>query len=241
MDVYHNFYLKFLSSLDRRKLSFDQMINDKLFLFFYHLLNQTQKYNLTGYNTIDDCIDFHLLDVLVMNSKIDSSSIRNMIDVGSGGGIPGIILSIFNKDISILLLESSKKKVLFLQMVIDRLSLENCSIVNERAEIAGCSKEFREKFDFATARAIGSLSLTLELTAPFSRLGGTILLPRGNQSSRLATKDYYQKTLGIILRDRLEYSLPRRDKKHRLLFFEKKKFTEKIYPRRFNQIKKRPL
>ena len=101
------------------------------------------------------------------------------LDLGSGGGIPGMVLAIARPDLSVTLLDATRKKTDFLADVIRELGLPNATTLNGRAEELGHLPRWRNQFDLVTARAVAALPTILELGAPFLRTGGTMLLPKG--------------------------------------------------------------
>ncbi|MGQ0628129.1 MAG: 16S rRNA (guanine(527)-N(7))-methyltransferase RsmG [Phycisphaerales bacterium] len=102
-----------------------------------------------------------------------------VIDVGSGGGVPGIPLAITLPETKFLLLEPTGKKAAFLTEVVERLNLKNVRVIQERAERLGQARDHRETYDIAMARAVGALNVLAELTVPFVRMHGLVLAVKG--------------------------------------------------------------
>ena len=102
----------------------------------------------------------------------------SLVDVGSGGGIPGVILAVARPDAKVVLLEATKKKAAFLQEVSTRLGLENVKVVAERAETAARGK-MREASDVAVARAVGAMDFLVEWCLPLVKKGGRMLAMKG--------------------------------------------------------------
>lgn len=102
-----------------------------------------------------------------------------IMDLGSGGGIPGIVLAIAIPEFSFTLLDATGKKVNFLRECIEALGLTNTVAIQGRAEELGHDIEWRSAFDVVTARAVTSLSALLELGLPFVRMKGWLVLPKG--------------------------------------------------------------
>ena len=106
-----------------------------------------------------------------------------MIDVGSGGGLPGIPLAIAMPDATFALLEATGKKAAFLADVVEELGLDNVTIIAERAETVGKPDGgFRDAADAVIARAVGPLCVLLELTLPLARVGGLVLAIKGRRA-----------------------------------------------------------
>ena len=101
-----------------------------------------------------------------------------LADVGSGGGVPGIPLAIACPDLSVLLIESTKKKAAFLKQAIESLNLSNVSVSEWRAEDVARSNN-RESFDIVTARAVATLDFLAEWCLPLAKKGGKFLAMKG--------------------------------------------------------------
>lgn len=150
--------------------------NIPLFYSYYcFLIEENKKYNLTSIVDVKQVIEKHFIDsLLAFNLDLipDGSSV---IDVGSGAGFPGVPLAICMKGCSFYLLEPIKKRALFLELLVKRLALTNCIILNERSEILGKETKFREVYDFAVSRAVAPLNVLSELCLPFVKTGGKML------------------------------------------------------------------
>jgi 16S rRNA (guanine527-N7)-methyltransferase len=112
-------------------------------------------------------------DSLVLLPHLESA--RTLIDVGSGGGLPGLALKIVRPDVELALVEANRRKAAFLVHAAARLGLSGVRVVAERAETAGHDPSLRERFDAATARAVAPLPVLAELCLPFVRVGGRLL------------------------------------------------------------------
>lgn len=110
---------------------------------------------------------------------IDTVGRRTLLDVGTGGGLPGMVLAICFPDITTYLLDATGKKIAFLDDVVADLELPNVHTIHGRAEEIGHQPRYRNAFDLVTARAVSSISALLELGLPMLRTGGTMLLPKG--------------------------------------------------------------
>ncbi len=138
------------------------------------LLAWNHRFNITAIDEPDEVEVRHFVDSVAGLPLLPNLPFR-MIDVGSGGGFPGVPLAIARPDASVTLLEATGKKCRFLQAVVDELSLAHTVVVNTRAELQAQVWGFREQFDIATARSVAALPALLELTLPFVKLGGHVL------------------------------------------------------------------
>ena len=231
----------FEDSLNRRSIELQEASVRLIGEYFYALLCKNEHVNLTGYHKIEDFVDFHLLDAIELMNIVNPSDNDVIYDIGSGAGIPGILLNMLKPDITVIMIETSRKKADFIQQVIEELKLDKCQIINSRAEDAAHSIIHREKGDIALARAVGSLSATLELTVGFVKQNGQVLLPRGVGEDIARISDNPAKVLGCMVQKVVKYKLPGRDKEFNAVIFSKTSNLSQKYPRKPGQIKKQPL
>ena len=121
----------------------------------------------------------HIGDALTLLPFVPAGPIR-IADVGSGGGVPGIVLAIARPDAAVCLIESTQKKARFLQTATDELKLSNVEVLSERAEAAGRSDR-RETFNVVTARAVAVMDQLAQWCLPLVRTGGKLLAMKGQR------------------------------------------------------------
>ncbi|MFN8664654.1 MAG: 16S rRNA (guanine(527)-N(7))-methyltransferase RsmG [Thermomicrobiales bacterium] len=149
------------------------------------LIERNAQFNLTAIRDPEAMERRLFFDAVAMIPTLDSvlSSSRyplpRLIDVGSGAGFPGLVLKIVRPSLRVTLLDATAKKVRFLEEVIAATGLTGVDTLHGRAEEFGRDPEYRERFSLATARAVASLPVLLELTTPFLDIGGVALLPKG--------------------------------------------------------------
>lgn len=145
------------------------------------ILLGNQQLNLTRITNPDDFWEKHLWDSLRGVSRFmgDASPV-NIIDIGTGAGFPGIPIAITQPNSTVTLLDSTQKKVAFLEKIIPELNLANVKTVTGRAEII--AKEFlhRNRYDVALTRAVASASVCAEYSLPLLKPGGLAIIYRGN-------------------------------------------------------------
>ncbi|MBN2326550.1 MAG: 16S rRNA (guanine(527)-N(7))-methyltransferase RsmG [Candidatus Omnitrophica bacterium] len=233
-------YEQYKEYLRRRGIALPSCVEQSIGAYFSLLFQENQKINLTGYKTVADYVDFHLLDAVKMLEILDPFDRAAITDVGSGSGVPGILWKLLKNDLTVQLIESSEKKARFLHGAVKSLHLKSCSVVNRRAEEAAHEDRYREKSDFAVARALSSFSMALELTCGFVRKGGIIALPRGAEEKIYSDLPCIQ-ILGSRLIKSEKYDLPERNRPFQMILLEKVENLPPKYPRKPGQMQKRPL
>lgn len=159
-----------------------------------------KKINLTSLLDDKSIILKHFVDSLTVSEFLYSGS--SVLDIGSGGGFPGVPLKIYNPSLDMTLMESSKKKVAFLKEARRKLRLEDLKIVCERAE--NVNEILKEQFDFVLFRAVGKTEDLLSLSKPYLKDGGkTIIMKAQGENSQTRSK-YYK--IADIKQLRLPYS-----------------------------------
>ncbi|KAJ1696098.1 hypothetical protein LUZ63_004610 [Rhynchospora breviuscula] len=163
---------------------------DQISLYVQALLQWNQRMNLTAVKDQTQVMTRHVQDSLSLlsplhraySAKCSSSSTHSisLVDVGSGAGLPGLILAIACPAWKFTLLESMHKRCAFLEHVVHLTGLSNVNIVCDRAENVGQSPHFREAFDVAVARAVAELRILAEYCLPLVRVGGLFLAAKGN-------------------------------------------------------------
>lgn len=151
--------------------------HDRLSRYIDLLLEANQRMNLTRIADRAAAEVQHVGDGLTVLPFLPKDGFR-LVDVGSGGGVPGLILAIARPDAKVVLLEATKKKAAFLQEVVTALGLVNVKVVAERAEAAGRG-ELRDARDVAVARAVGAMDFLVEWCLPLVKKGGVMLAMKG--------------------------------------------------------------
>lgn len=154
-------------------------------IFTEHLMEWNSKFNITRITDPEEIQIKHFLDSITLCRFIPSPVPQplSLIDVGSGGGFPGIPLKIMMPNIKLTLLEATKKKCDFLTHISGVLNLENVSVINDRAENLSHDYNFRNQFDLVTSRALAKTSTVVELCAGLCSNGGNIIAWKTPNSS----------------------------------------------------------
>ena len=157
---------------------------ERLRAYLEALRAANERFNLTAVTDPEAMWVRHVQDSLMLVPFLASAEAKRVIDVGSGGGLPGLPLAIAMPDVRFTLLEATGKKAAFLEETIAALGIANARVVNERAETAGQDHHaHRAHYDAVVARAVARINTLAELTVPFAREGGSVLLIKGEQAA----------------------------------------------------------
>jgi 16S rRNA (guanine527-N7)-methyltransferase len=190
------------------------------------------------------------LPVLAEAESADEHGALTVLDVGTGGGLPGMVLAIAMPGARFTLLDSTAKKCRFLEHAARELGLENVTVVHHRAEAAGQQRGtrvdsggearreggLRESFDVVTARALGRLVTLAELTVPFARVGGLCALVKGEKADEELAEA--KRALHLL---HTHHAGTVETPTGRIVVLEKQRSTPKAYPRANGEPKRRPL
>jgi 16S rRNA (guanine527-N7)-methyltransferase len=200
-----------------------------------------EAFNLTTLTAPVDIAEKHFLDSLSALPAIPAGA-RTVIDVGTGAGLPGMVLKIARPELEVTLLEATNKKVTWLTGVIDQLALPGITAIAERAETIAHQAVHRARYDVAVARAVSSLAALCELCLPLVRPGGTFIAMKTASAAEAEVPASARalRLLGGRLVEVLPVvhaALPNRV----LVVIEQERVAPKDYPRRPGIPAKRPL
>ena len=150
----------------------DESAHARLSRFVELLLEENTRLNLTAIRDADKVWPLHICDSLAIAKLITSAGAKRIIDLGSGGGLPGIPLACADPSLQVTLLDSTRKKIAALERIIAGINLPNVSTQLGRAETLAHQPDLRQSFDGLTARAVAALPLLIEYAAGFVRIGG---------------------------------------------------------------------
>lgn len=219
-------------------------LDDAMLEQFYNykklVVEWNEKINLTA---ITDDLDFvvkHFVDSLTINKYIEEG--KTIIDIGTGAGFPGIPIKILNKDNKVILFDSLNKRLKVLEDIIAQIGLRNIETLHGRAEEAFKNKNYREKYDIATSRAVAALNVLVELMLPAVKLGGICICMKGNNAeNEIEEAKKAIKELGgeIIKVEKLV--LPELNLERNIVIIKKIKQTPNKYPRKPGTPQKEPI
>ena len=220
-------------------IKIDENQKNQLVSYMELTLKANESFNLTANDTKESFMIKNIIDSLLIVKNLDLDG-KNILDLGSGAGLPGIPLAIYYKNTNFTLLEPLTKRANFLKEIAQKLGLKNVKVVNDRAEIF--IKNARESFDFVTSRAVSRLNILLELSIPFLKVGGKLIAYKGINyqeeinESKNALDLLYSKIIAIE-----EENLVQINEKRYNIFIQKNQKTSQKYPREYRLIKKKAL
>lgn len=168
--------LKNLSQKFNIQLTDDNI--EKFILYEQLIVEWNKKFNLTTILETEQIFIKHFFDSLLVLPYIKKDT-KNIIDIGTGAGFPGIPLKILMPDVNFTLLDSTTKKISFLEEVVKTLNLKNITLISDRAEVLANNKTYREKFCVCVSRAVANLNILSELSIPFVKPSGSFIALKG--------------------------------------------------------------
>ena len=215
-------------------------------LYYQELIEWNKRTNLTTITSYSSVQVRHFLDSLTITLASAEEEVARpdfqIADIGTGAGFPGLPLKILFPQPRLVLLESTAKKVTFLQHMIRKLELENVEVLNSRAEEAAHLPLYREQFALVLSRAVALLPTLVELTLPFCRVGGRFVAQKKGgveQEANRATEAIA--VLGGKLKEIRRIELEEFSDPRYLVIIDKICPTPGKYPRRAGLPKRRPI
>lgn len=230
---------EFKIELEKLSLSVTNTQLDQFHRYFQLLVEWNKVMNLTGIVEEKEVYLKHFYDSLTICKAFDFNGIYTVCDVGSGAGFPGIPLKIMFPNLQITLVDSLQKRVTFLEKVVEELHLEKIKVIHSRIE--DYAKDNRESFDIVTARAVASLPILLEYCIPLVKEKGYFLPMKAGIEEELNNSKRALSILDSEVIEIFSFLLPKENSIRNILKIQKQKKTNNKYPRKFSEIKKKPL
>jgi|SRR6056297_3144620 len=206
------------------------------------IIEWNKKINITSIDSEEEIYLKHFIDSIIIKKYVIIKKGSKTIDVGTGGGFPGIPLKLIDNDMDITLVDSLNKRIKFLDEVVKELDLEDVECIHARAEELGKNKKYREKYDYGFSRAVASLNVLLEYVLPFVKKGGLFIAFKGsNFKDEIQESKKALNLLGGEIIDIREYKLPETDISRSMIVVKKINSTPKKYPRKPGTPNKKPL
>ena len=237
---FEEFKREFEKYLAKMNISLLKEQYEQFYAYMELLIEWNEKMNLTAITEPKEIILKHFVDSLTIAKYIEEG--KSIIDMGTGAGFPGIPLKIYRKDVKVVLADSLNKRIKFLDEVIDKLKLENVETIHCRAEELGKNKQYREKFDYATSRAVANLSTLSEYLMPFVKLNGKCIFMKTIEvEEELEKAKKAIKTLGGKIEKVDKFEIPESDLGRSIIIVKKEKITPSKFPRKPGTPAKEPL
>ncbi len=227
--------------------SIGELLSDGICEMFFtlteRLISENKKYNLTAITEPGMIILNHYADCAALAKRLSAD--LSVIDVGCGAGFPSLPLAILRPDLKITAIDSTAKRINYVNETAALLSLSNIEAVVMRAEDGGKDAKYREKFDIATARAVANMRVLSELCLPYVKVGGSFMAMKGkNAEAEISEAKKGIALLGggnVKTEEITLKSNTGEEFTHPLVIISKKTRTPILYPRQYSQISKKPL
>lgn len=233
---------QFQKDLEELHIELSSFQTDQFLIYYEMLIEKNKVMNLTAITDFDEVLKKHFIDSLSLVKACDLKGNISLLDIGTGAGFPGIPLKIAFPDLQVTLLDSLRKRIVFLQEVINQLGLKNIEVVHGRAEDFAKPNMLREKYDLCVSRAVANLSTLSEYCLPYVKVNGSFISYKSEKIlDELKQADDAIKILGGKIDGEIGFTLPSSDIYRNLIVIRKCSSTPKKYPRKAGTASKNPL
>lgn len=208
---------------------------DQIEIYRNFLTEYNKKVNLTRLDHESKVYGLYFYESIIPYKDIDFSKINSVLDIGSGSGIPGVVLKIMFPHIHLGIIESNNKKVTFLKELVSKLGLKNVDVYLKRAE--DIKEDEYESYDLVTSRAVGKLKAMLEVSTPYAKVKGLVVIPK-SQNYQQETNGLYHLNKRLDVEQKMNSFVSANDIQHNVFVFKKTHKTNRIYPRSWSKIAK---
>ena len=241
-EEFRDLYLQKTKELGFEEYNKDELI-DKLKDIQDDILNKNEVMNITAIKDEKAFLVLHWMDALSILKFIKDDA--KVLDIGTGGGMVAICTALFKPDAKVVALDSSGKRMTFLNELKQKYKIDNLKVVCARAEdYIRKEKNERESYDVVLARAVANLNPLSELCIPYVKIGGVFVAMKGsNAKEELKQAMLAIETLGGAYEEDVLFEPVCEGEKieHHNILIRKKTKTNPLYPRNYNQILKNPL
>lgn len=229
--------VKFLEMTGR----YSDDVMEKLMGYMHGIISWNEKVNLTNLTEEDEFIEKHYIDSLLLWNSESFKKADKIIDVGTGGGFPGVPLAILYPEKEFVLLDSLKKRLNIINSLTDELGINNVTTFHGRAEDAAKQKDMREAFDLCVSRAVANLTSLSELCIPFVKIEGYFVAYKGPGAYDEAKEA--ENAINILGGKLESITVPegQKESEHTLITILKTANTPEKYPRKAGNPLKKPL
>lgn len=224
---------EFINEIKKLGIELTNFQLEQLTKYYELLIFYNKQVNLTRITEEKDVYLKHFYDSLTLIKVVDLTKSLTLCDIGTGAGFPGIVLKICFPNLNITLVDSLQKRIKFLDLVIESLSLTNIKAVHARIEDYKSS----EKFDVVVSRAVANTKVLVELACQLPKVGGLLLLMKANLNDELLQAKDTISNLNYKIEDIINFKLPIEQSERNIIVLKKIKPTSNKYPRKFKEIK----
>ena len=230
---------KFIEELKKINIELNQKQLEQLKKYYELLIEWNEKINLTAITEKEQVYLKHFYDSLTINKVYELNKKIKVCDMGTGAGFPGIVLKIVFPNLQIELVDSLMKRIKFLDLVIKELELKD--ITTNHARIEEYSIKHIEEYDLITARAVTNLRMLTEISSQALKIKGKMIFLKGDSKEEIEESLNTLKILNLKLEKVEKFTLPIENSNRSLIIISKENKTPKKYPRKFSEIKNKPL
>lgn len=232
----------FYEDLEKLSVSLNEEQIRQFMKYYELLIEWNQVMNLTAITDFDEVCKKHFIDSLSFVKAYDISSVKTLIDIGTGAGFPGIPLKIAFPHLKVTLLDSLNKRVNFLNTIVEELSLQDIEAIHGRAEDFAGKGKLREQYDVCVSRAVANLATLCEYCIPYVKVGGHFISYKSEKiTEEIITAKKAISILGGRLENQVEFMIPNSDYYRNLVVISKNKKTPASYPRKAGVPSKNPI
>ena len=215
----------FINELKKNNIPYDEEKLSKFNIYYNFLVEYNSHTNVTAITEEKEVYFKHFLDSLMVSKAVNLSN-QIILDIGSGAGFPGIVLKIFYPDIKLSVLDSNNKKITFINMLLEKLNINDVITVCDRAE--NYMKDHLNEFDIVLSRAVAYADIITSLSVPFIKKSGVIILMKGNYEGELKILNTYKNELNISSIDIINYDILSNENNRSLIIIKKSNESSKV-------------
>ena len=231
-----------VKAFEELKINYDDILLKKYETYMEGILKWNEAVNLTSITEPSRFIQKHYIDSLLSVIYKEFQNAELIIDVGTGGGFPGIPLALAAPDKKFVLIDSLNKRIKIIKELCGELEIDNVTAIHGRAEELACNKNHRQKYDLCVSRAVANMATLSEYCLPFIRRGGWFLAYKGpNTDEEIKESANALRMLGGKIRREEHAKLSNFNLEHKIIFIEKTGDTPSKYPRKAGTPSKDPL
>lgn len=230
---------EFIEELRKINIEINEEQLNQLNTYYELLIEYNKVMNLTGITEKEQVYLKHFYDSLTISKILNLKEEESLCDIGTGAGFPGLVIKILYPHLKVTLVDSLNKRIEFLKKVITDLNLKNVEAIHDRAE--EFARKNTQKYDVVTSRAVAPLNILLEYSIPLLKNEKNFISYKGNISREIIESANALKQLDCKIEEITEFQLPYEESNRTIIKIKKLKTTNKKFPRKYSDIKKKPL